>query len=238
MDDYNEKLRKMEKTLSEWNIDRAKRFVDDPANTAPRFSDSITLPNTGAEGYKDDVVKDHVFASQVLTGEMYKQLELCRALQAELKKIQDRIGDEEIVKRTITAFVNALCTGAVYMSKDDKYTFMYLKGDFDFPDEYTLTNMDTKPYGDMLPIYSAFVQFMNLDQEDKDDIAERAKKIKRENEEDCLAFTKKIKDYLEKRVDLLKEIADESFRSERKAIYEFIKLAVSAIRTFERSLLM
>ena len=237
-DDYNEKLRKIDRLLNEWNIDRARRFVDDPENNTLRFSSSITLPNTGAEGYKDDVVKDHVFASQVLTGEMYTQLELFRELQAKLKMIQDRIYDEDIVKYTIIAFVNALCTGTVYMSKDDKYTFMYLKGDYDFPEEYILTNMDTEPYGDMLPIYSAFVQFMNLDKEDKDDIAERAKRIKRENEEDCIAFTKKVKEYLEKRVDILKEIADESFRRDRKAIYEFISLTVSAIRTFERSLLM
>ena len=36
----------------------------------------------------------------------------------------------------------------------------------------------------------------------------------------------------------IKETADDSFRSERRSIYDFIRLMITDIKSFERSLLM
>lgn len=238
MNDYEEKTRKMKKHLDEWNPDRAKKYIENEENNRLEFGEEISLPNTGTEGYKDDVVKDHVFASMKLTQEMYEQLEVYRQFKAILQKVIDKLSSGSDFENSVKTFTEAMCTGIIYPSEDDKYVFNYIKGDDDFPDEYKLTDMDTAPYGDAIPLYSAFDQYVKLDKEDKAEIAQKAKNKQRKDEEECIEITKKIKTYLEKRADLIRDVANERFKSDRKVINDFVVLMTKNIKTFERTLLM
>ena len=58
-----------------------------------------------------------------------------------------------------------------------------------------------------------------------------------EDEDTCLECTKLMKDYLSKRADVMKEIADDQFRSDRREIYRFVDTLTRLIKSFERKLL-
>ncbi|SCX06997.1 Tubulin like [Ruminococcaceae bacterium P7] len=237
-DDYDEKMRKMQRLLNENNVDRAKRYIENSENTSLTFNSSILLPNTGFKGYEDSAVRDHVFASLVLTKAMYDQLAVYSEFEKLLEEVRDLVTITVSFEENVNAFTEALCAGVVYLSEDDKYVFNYIKGDEDFPDEYKLTDMDTKPFGDRIPLYSAFTEFVKLDKEDKSEIADKVKSRKKRDEDGCLEYTKKVKEYVTKRADMIKETADVKFRSERKSIYDFIKFMITDIKSFELSLLM
>ena len=79
---------------------------------------------------------------------------------------------------------------------------------------------------------------MKLDKEDKSEIADKVKSRKKRDEDGCLEYTKKVKEYVTKRADIIKKTADVKFRSERKSIYDFIKFMITDIKSFELSLLM
>lgn len=55
-------------------IDEADDFIKDEHNTHIMFKNCIILPNTGVAGYKDSVVRDHVFASEYYTSMLNEQL--------------------------------------------------------------------------------------------------------------------------------------------------------------------
>ena len=237
-DDYDEKMRKMQKLLNENNVDRAKKYLESVEVATLKFGSSIELPNTGCKGYEDDAVKDHVFASLVLTKAMYDQLAVYSEFEKRLEEVSMLVKSTVSFEQNVKSFAEAMCAGVVYLSEDDKYVFNYIKGDDDFPDEYKLTDMDTEPFGDSIPLYSAFVEFVKLDKEDKSEIADKVKSRKKRDEDGCLEYTKKVKEYVTKRADIIKETADDSFRSERRSIYDFIRLMITDIKSFERSLLM
>ena len=84
--DCDEKIRQIQTLLIKEKIEGIKRFLDDSKNTTLTFSSSIKLPNTGCRGYEDSAVKDHVFASLVLTKEMNNQLAVYREFEKTLNE--------------------------------------------------------------------------------------------------------------------------------------------------------
>ena len=119
----------------------------------------------------------------------------------------------------------------------NKFTFVYLKDEDGFIDEYELTNIDTKPYGEDIPIYSAFISYRALDAEDKEYIDRLSKDRKLNDEEICTENAEKTKAYIDKRVEIIKEVATNSFRAERKEIYKFIDTLKRLVDTFVKTLL-
>lgn len=89
--DCDEKIRQIQTLLIKEKIEGIKRFLDDSKNTTLTFSSSIKLPNTGCRGYEDSAVKDHVFASLVLTKEMNNQLAVYREFEKTLNEAREFI---------------------------------------------------------------------------------------------------------------------------------------------------
>ena len=234
-EDLDNKIAKLDKYLNEGNPERMKKFRENPANVTVTFNGSIALPNTGAPGYKDDVIKDHVFASNFLKKAMLDQLELIKALDDKVAAVDKIINEGSQKDKDMRDFSNAICTGAVFM--ENKFTFKYIKDDDGFIDEFDLSTIDTQPFGESIPLYSAFVEFTKLDDEDKAELAKIARERQLNDEDTCLDYTKKIKEYLEKRADLIKDVATDSYRTERKEIHVFVDSLQRFVRNFERKLL-
>ena len=97
--------------------------------------------------------------------------------------------------------------------------------------------MPVMPFGESIPLYSAFVEFTKLDDEDKAELSRIARDRQLNDEDTCLEYTKKIKEYLEKRADLIKDVATDSYRTERKEIHVFVDSLQRFVRNFERKLL-
>lgn len=233
--DLSSKMAKIDKLIKEGNIDRMKKYLDEDVNVTLTFDDSIELPDTGTEGYKDDVIKDHVYASSYLRGIMYAQLDLFAKFNEKLNEMEGLIKGKDIFTSNLNVFAGALCTGLIY--QENKFTFKYIKDDDGIEDEFELTSIDTEPFGETIPLYSAFVEFCKMDEEDKKEFSETSKDRQINDEDICLENTKKIKDYLEKRADIIKEVADDTYRNERKDIHLFVESLQKFVRNFERRLL-
>lgn len=235
-EDLSTKTAKMDKLVSEGNVDRMQRFLGDDANTTPVFGNYIVLPNTGADSFKDSAVQDHVFASEFYRQLLQEQLNKIAEFDQKKTALNGLIKDSEKGGANLKLFSDCLCTGIIRM--ENKFTFQYSKDDDGFVDWYELTNVDTAPYGDSLPLYSAYVEFCKLDDEDKAEFNKVAKARQLDDEDTCLESTKKFKDYLAKRADIIKETADDQFRKDRKTIYKFVDDLTKSIRNFERRLLV
>ncbi len=235
LEDLGDKKKKIDRLLKEKNIEHMRRFLDDEDNLALRFTSFIVLPNTGYDTFRDAVVEDYVYASLYYRAILNEQLKIAadyNKLKGELAKI---VKDNEREDENLQSFVNALCTGIIKM--ENKFTFKYSREDDGFVDWYELTGVDTKPFGDSLPLYSAYIEFCRFDQDYIDEFNKISRNRQINDEDTCLECTKLIKDYLFKRADIMKEIADDQFRSKRREIYKFVEALTRLIKSFERKLL-
>lgn len=68
--------------------EESKNFLKDDNNINIKFKDCIILPNNGAEGYEDSVVRDNVFASEYYTSVLLEQLKKIDELDSIIKRLQ------------------------------------------------------------------------------------------------------------------------------------------------------
>ena len=90
-EDYRQKTEAVRQLFDNYNAEKIKQFLDDPANRALQFGETIELPNTGSDGYENRVVCDHVFASPVYTALMREQLALYRQFRESIHKLEETI---------------------------------------------------------------------------------------------------------------------------------------------------
>lgn len=233
--DLEDKKNKMEKLLKEGNTERMEKFLSDEDNVSLFFESFIVLPNTGYDTFKDAVVKDHVYASGYYRQVLEEQLSKASDLENLKNQLVQKIKESEEGGQNLQLFANCLCTGIIRM--ENKFTFQYSREDDGFVDWYELTGVDTTPFGDSLPLYSAYVEFCKLDSEDKSEFEKIAKNRQLDDEDTCLECTKTFKDYLAKRADVMKEIVDDQFRKDRRYVYQFVDTLTKLIKSFERRLL-
>lgn len=230
----NEIVERINKTIAENNLERKKRLLETiEENTSLKYTSSILLPIIGSNGFEDMSVQDEVFGSLYLSRLMEDQLSVLNRKLEAVQKLKDSIGIVLTWETDMRDFSSAICTGAIFIA--DSYTVKYLKDEDGFSDEYDLTTIDQTPYGELLPIYSAFVEFRKLDDEDRRYINELTKKRKVGEVETCKEHTYKAKEYVGKRISVIKDIADESFRTERRDIYKFIDALNKQINNYERT---
>lgn len=235
IEDLEEKKNKIKMLLKENNIEHMKKFLSDEDNTALKFSSFITLPNTAYDTFKDAAVEDYVYASNYYKEIFEEQLSKAKELETSKNELIRRIKESEKSAENLQLFTNCLCTGIIRM--ENKFTFQYSRNDDGFVDWYELTGVDTKPFGDSLPLYSAYMEFCKFDKEYREEFEKIAKSRQLDDEDTCLECTKTFKDYVSKRADVMKEIADDQFRKDRRAIYQFVDTLIRLIRSFERKLL-
>lgn len=232
----DELVERIKKTITENNSERKKRLLDNiEANNSFRYNSSILLPIIGSNGFEDMSVQDEVFGSLYLTRLMQEQLSVLNKKQKAVQDLKESLETDISWVADMRDFSSALCTGAIYVA--DSYTIKYLKDEDGFLEEYDLTTIDQAPYGELLPIFSAFEEFRKLGDEDRKYISDLSKKRKVSDIETCKENTNKVKEYVEKRISVIKDIADESFRNERRDIYKFIDALNKQINNYERTLI-
>ena len=228
-------VERIDKVINEGNPERLRKLYESINTSSFEYTDSILLPQIGTNGYEDSSVEDVVFASEVLKQLLFDQLSILDKKLSKIQELESKIGGDNQWRENVNSFATALCTGVIYLA--NRYTVKYLKDEDGFTDEYELTTIDTVPFGEHLPLFSAFVQYVNLDKEDKEYIDRLSKDRKLNDEDTCVEYTNKIKDYIDKKYELIKEIADNSFRAERKGIYKFIETLKKLVDTFAKTLI-
>lgn len=147
------------------------------------------IPNTGYKDYADKVVRDHVIGSLLDMKILGEQLSAVARFNEALERASEELDIGGIIKE----FASALQTGVI--TKKGNYDYMY-SAEYE---EYELTTMESKPYGDVksLVLYSAFVGYRALSAAVKDEIKRETKqRLQVDGEDD--AVTQKITDALAK----------------------------------------
>lgn len=163
-------------------------YKDYSAREVPVLSYRV-IPNTGTEGFADMVVKDHVIGSLLDMELIREQLDGMKRFRSALQVASEELDIGGVIKE----FASALQTGVV--TKKGNYDYVY-SAEYE---EYELTTMDSKPYGDVkaLVLYSAFVGYRALSAAVKDEIKHETKKrLQIDGEDD--EVTQKITEALEK----------------------------------------
>ncbi len=235
LEDLEEKKSKISMLLKEKNIEHMKKFLSDEDNIALKFDSFILLPNTAYDTFKDAAVEDYVYASLFYKGILDEQLNIAAEYKKLIDELVNKVAESEKGAENLQLFTNCLCTGIIRM--ENKFTFQYSRNDDGFVDWYELTGVDTKPFGDSLPLYSAYMEFCKFDKEYREEFEKIARSRQLDDEDACLEYTKTFKDYLSKRADIMKEIADDQFRSDRREIYKFVDSLTRLVKSFERKLL-
>ena len=77
---------------------------------------------------------------------MREQLNVVIAREQKLKELFAEINSDTAWRDEMDSFANALCAGVIFFK--NRYTMNYLKDEGGLTDEYELTGIDKKPYGD------------------------------------------------------------------------------------------
>ncbi len=181
------------------------------------------LLNDGSKGYQESVIKDHVLASQHLTELVKSQNSVFKRFREALEALENKIKEGSAGAKNISAFVGALCAGAISRDATNVFLFTYEKVEYGISEAIELTNITTVPYGQKLPIYSAYVAFCKLTDEEKNEIAANVQKKMTTDYSAVTENTEKIKQFVSGETQKMVNIARQNFALEAAEIVEFIK---------------
>ena len=185
---------RIDKALYEKNPERMRKLYD-AVDKSPSFENFVRLPLIGTDGYEDSSVEDAVYASENLSRLMREQLNVVIARERKLKELFAEINSDTAWRDEMDSFANALCAGVIFFK--NRYTLNYLKDEGGLTDEYELTGIDKKPYGEYIPLYSAFKEYQALDDEDKEYIGSLSRQRKLSEDDICKKHTESIKKYID-----------------------------------------
>ena len=189
------------------------------------------MENIGAPSYEELSNRDLIISSQFLSDLLAKQLDALKTYKKAVKSLQDYIqgvGQEAI---DMLEFANAMCTGVIAMEND--YTFVYVKAGEFLEEKEEITTIESEPYGESLPLYSAFVNFSQMSQEDKDAIRQGVKDRKVHQREKVAAALTETKALIApERLQAMANRAKRSFPQEEKAITKFLKEFATEVASF------
>ncbi len=150
------------------------------------------VPAVGTNGYEDLCADDVVFSYKVL----FDAAE-ANALAAEnrynaIKLAISKLVNDLATSNLASSFVSALCCNVI--TTTDNYTFKsYSKNQYGLLEETQLTSIDSKPYGEYLPLYSAYVAFSTLDPDVRKSITDEIKNKKMSAPNEIIDATNRVK---------------------------------------------
>lgn len=181
------------------------------------------LLNDGSKGYQKSVIKDHVLASKYLTKLIRSQNSVYKRFHETLGALEIKLNEGSVGAKNISAFVGALCAGVISRDATNIFLFTYEKVEYGIPEAIELTNITTAPYGQKLPIYSAYVAFCRLSEEEKSEIAANVQKKMTTDYSAVAENTERIKQFVSGETQKMINIARQNFALEAAEIVEFVK---------------
>ena len=146
------------------------------------------IPNNGVAALADLVVRDHVIGSRYYMDILRRQGDALSSLRDVQARLAALVNDKNVWRESLNEFSRALVSGAVFR-KGDPYTYFYMS-DEATDEQETLTSAESAPFGMDMPLYSAFLTYRTLPEEEKRAITaavrrnhrERPDEVKRANE--------------------------------------------------------
>ena len=126
------------------------------------------------------------------------------------------------MKTNVKYFAGALCTGVI--AKENEYTYTYKKITFGVSEDVALTTIDSKPYGEDIPLYSAYIGFTQLDEETIAEIAQTIRDKKVNCPDEVSMATANAKELIsEDKTNKIVQRVRQSYASELNDILTFLK---------------
>lgn len=235
MDDLNAKIDRIKRLMRDPNFSRIREFVENPENKDLKFGEYLILPNTGYGDYRQKAVEDHIFASEFWTKKVEEQLSIAQDYLDSFDEIDELVKRDIILREQGRIFAEALCTNVIHQGKN-RYEYVYIHSDGLMKEELVLTDIDTKPYGKLLPIYSAFKEFFKLSQEEKNDISQMIRDRLLNDEKLCNETSALVKDYLVSKVEAMVGTAITNFSDEAVEIKRILYMISEFVNSFINSL--
>ena len=217
-----EMLKEIETAKASDNTEKAKAVLQAITAEELPVRNQRTVKNIGAMYSEDLVADDIIIESDVLLALITAQVNLLQKREDALKALESHITGAGIEMQNIQVFANALCTGVI--KKENEYTYSYVKVTYGISESVELTTIDTAPYGEHLPLYSAFKGFEALDKETMDSISADIKD-KKVNHHDEIATTSAEAATLisPDKINAMVQRAQKSYAANAKDIVKFLQ---------------
>ena len=181
------------------------------------------LLNDGSKGYQESVIKDHVLESKHLTELVRSQNRVYKKFRDAIDSLETKIKKGSVGAKNISAFASALCAGAISRDATNIFLYTYEKIEYGISEAVELTNITTEPYGQKLPLYSAYTAFCKLSDEDKSEIAANVQQKMITDYSAVAENTEKIKQFVSGETQKMVNVARQNFALEAAEIVEFVK---------------
>lgn len=228
---YTSEINEINDALASGDLVKLKTTYEKYKDSSAPLEVSRSIKNFGSKGCEDLVAKDLIVSSQVLINMIAVELEKIQERSKVIASLEEKIGVIESKGSDVRQFAATLCTGVIVPEND--YTYTYTKETFGVPEKTELTTIDAAPYGEYLPLYSAYVGFAALSAEVKKEIAD-AIKDKKVNHGDEVAVSKEKAKALiaQDRINAMVQRAQMSFATAFGDITSFLKALSSEINMF------
>ena len=220
----NELINKVDNLIAEGNETKCEALLSNVETNELPIASKRAVKNMGAGNreLEDLMVKDIILESCVLVSMISKQLDLITKKDIAIKKLKDFIDSKSAVKTNVKYFAGALCTGVI--AKENEYTYTYKKITFGVSEDVALTTIDSKPYGEDIPLYSAYIGFTQLDEETIAEIAQTIRDKKVNCPDEVSMATANAKELIsEDKTNKIVQRVRQSYASELNDILTFLK---------------
>lgn len=134
---------------------------DKIVKTSYQVAEEKFVPAVGTKGYEDLCADDVVFSYKGLFDAAEANTIAAENRYETIKSAVTKLIDDLNKSSLTQSFVSALCCNVINTA--DNYTFKcYCKNQYGLTEETELTNIASKPFGELLPLYSAYVAFSAL----------------------------------------------------------------------------
>lgn len=187
-----------------------------------------TVEKMGLMEIRKEITKDIILESEYLYNAAIAAIDLLNKRTAAIRDLETQIKRRKV---TLPIFINALCTGGIVGEND--YTYSYQKTSFGLVNRIELTNVSSEPFGQKLPIYSAFLGFCNLDPAVLEEIEAESKR-KLVEEPDAVSAAKELALSLFSQENISKkaEIAQRTYPESANEIIKFLQDMVFEVKNF------
>ena len=213
----------IQKILDVEDVDMARQLLSEMEVHPLEPIDQFVMETSGDQNWTDIINRDLIIASEKIFNLLSRQVETVNVYKECSKRLHDFISNATQESEDICQFAYALCTGAIRMKNDYTFTYTTVQS-LDIIKETELTHIDTQPYGELLPLYSAFVNFARLNQKNKQLIHDCAQNNWINHPEKTVASLKAITSIItpDKILGMSSRIF-RSFFSERQKIMRFLQ---------------
>lgn len=216
-------IEKIEAVKNTGDIIKANNMISELKEKTLPVVDSRMIANEGASGYREQAVKDNVIASMYLTSLVMQQNAILKDYNKALESLENMITGTKKGDKVISDFANALCAGVINRDATNIFLFTYSKVEYGVEEIVELTNISSEPYGESLPLYSAFVAFEALDEDTKENLKTSVQQKKMTDYNSVIENTLLIKKMVAEQTQQIIGIARQKYPLVYGDIDKFIK---------------